>query len=75
VSRAEFYERVVSTAPALAERIVIMTGGAYTPRATVFLVSHPTVRVIEKPFDVDALRAIVGELVVRAQTTRPPAVG
>ncbi len=49
------------TAPYLADRIVFMTGGVFTPRAREFLERVPNPR-IEKPFDWDQLRAIVRKL-------------
>ena len=49
------------SAPQLAERVVFMTGGVFTPRAREFLERVPNPR-IEKPFDWDQLRAIVRKL-------------
>ena len=49
------------SAPQLAERVVFMTGGVFTPRAREFLDRVPNPR-IEKPFDWDQLRAIVRKL-------------
>jgi PAS domain S-box-containing protein len=45
-----------------AERIVFMTGGAFTPSARAFLNSVPNPR-LEKPFEVQELRALVNRLV------------
>ncbi len=47
--------------PAIAERIVFLSGGAFTPKAKAFLdvVRNP---VLEKPFDSKALRAFVNGL-------------
>jgi CheY-like chemotaxis protein len=44
--------------PALAERMVFMTGSAFTPAAKQFLEEVTTPR-IEKPFDIERLRALV----------------
>jgi signal transduction histidine kinase len=52
------YDEVSTIAPAQAERMLFVTGGAFTPRAREFLERVPNTR-IEKPFDVDALVAIV----------------
>ena len=52
------YEGLLEVAPAQAERMVFMTGGAFSTRARDFLESVPNPRV-DKPFDVAALRAIV----------------
>jgi CheY-like chemotaxis protein len=45
-----------------ARRFVFVTGGAFTPRARTFLVSSSNHR-IEKPFDVQGLKAIVNSLI------------
>jgi CheY-like chemotaxis protein len=50
------YEELLEVAPAQAERMVFMTGGAFTARARDFLERVPNARV-DKPFDVAALRA------------------
>jgi hypothetical protein len=42
----------------LASNVVFMTGGAFTPRAQLFLDSVEN-RVIEKPFDLRAIQALV----------------
>jgi CheY-like chemotaxis protein len=52
------YEELLEVAPAQAERMVFMTGGAFTARARDFLERVPNARV-DKPFDVAALRALV----------------
>jgi CheY-like chemotaxis protein len=59
------YGEVHKLAPAQAERMVFMTGGAFTLRGRDFLDSVPNARV-DKPFDVGALRALV-----RARVSAP----
>lgn len=54
----ELYEELERVAPTCVERIVFLTGGAFTPRAGAFLGRVPNLR-IEKPFDTHALRALV----------------
>jgi len=54
-------ERLAVEAPALARRMVFLTGGAFTERARAF-VEQGDVRVLEKPVDADALRALVAEI-------------
>ncbi len=54
----EFYSRLVSVAPRQAERVVFMTGGAFTPRAREFLARLPNLR-IEKPFDLERILTVV----------------
>jgi PAS domain S-box-containing protein len=55
-------ERLSREAPHAARTLVFMTGGAFTPGARAFL-DDPTRRRIEKPFDPEALRSLVRELV------------
>jgi signal transduction histidine kinase len=54
----DLFTDVARSAPHLAERMVFMTGGVFTPRAREFLERVPNPR-IEKPFDWDQLRATV----------------
>ncbi|MEO0321514.1 MAG: response regulator [Myxococcota bacterium] len=70
VSGMEVYEAINADKPALAERFVFMTGGAFTPRARAFLEQVPN-RCIDKPFDLTLLREIAAERVGTA--SRPPA--
>jgi signal transduction histidine kinase/CheY-like chemotaxis protein len=58
VSGMNFYDELLRRSPALAERLVFVTGGASTPAAIDFLARVQNERV-EKPFDTKALRAIV----------------
>jgi CheY-like chemotaxis protein len=52
------YEELRKVAPAQAERMVFVTGGAFTVRAREFLESLPNPR-LGKPFDVEALIELV----------------
>jgi signal transduction histidine kinase len=54
------HHELCKIAPAQAERMVFMTGGAFTLRAREFLESVPNPR-LSKPFDVDALMKLVRE--------------
>lgn len=62
----DLYDALVRTVPAVAERVVFITGGAFTPTARTFLerVENPRV---EKPFDPEALRGLVRAEVARAR--------
>jgi DNA-binding NarL/FixJ family response regulator len=60
----QFYEGLRATRPDLCERVVFLTGGAFTPGARDFLDAGRHV-VIDKPFDVELLRAIVRECAAR----------
>lgn len=56
----EFYAELSQRAPPLLERIIFLTGGAFTVKAREFLdrVSNPC---LDKPFDTRRLRALVNE--------------
>ncbi|HSN90105.1 MAG TPA: response regulator [Anaeromyxobacteraceae bacterium] len=56
LSGMKLYAALRARWPALAERVVVMTGGVFTPEQQSFLDSIPNRRV-DKPFDLDALRA------------------
>jgi C4-dicarboxylate-specific signal transduction histidine kinase/ActR/RegA family two-component response regulator len=69
----ELHTELTRIAPDQARRLIVLTGGAFTPRATQFLDSVPNAR-LEKPFDPDTLRrtvrACVGEGPRRAADAR-----
>ena len=52
----EVYERVLAIDPDQAERMVFLSGGAFTPRARAFLEHRPC---LEKPFDLATLEAVI----------------
>jgi len=56
--------------PELARRVIFITGGAFTPRVRAFL-EETRVLVLEKPFDIRALRDLLRERV--AAIPAPPA--
>jgi CheY-like chemotaxis protein len=57
----EFFEALATTAPEARERVVFLTGGAFTPRAREFLRSVPN-RCLEKPFGMAALQGVLDAL-------------
>jgi PAS domain S-box-containing protein len=57
----ELHARLGEVAPALAERTVFLTGGAFTATAREFLARVRNAR-IEKPFEPDQLRALVARV-------------
>ncbi|HUL59395.1 MAG TPA: response regulator [Anaeromyxobacteraceae bacterium] len=65
VSGVQLYAALRQRGQPCADRIVFMTGGAFTDEARRFLAEVACPR-IEKPFDIHALRALVRELVDRA---------
>jgi len=60
VDGVELHERVRAIAPALVERIVMMTGGVFTERAAAFL-DRPSICRLDKPFEPEHLRRLVRE--------------
>jgi PAS domain S-box-containing protein len=62
MSGIELYEVLREQLPALAKRLVFMTGGAFTARAAEFLASTDNRRV-EKPFSLGLIERIVREMV------------
>jgi DNA-binding NtrC family response regulator len=64
----DFFALLKRRDPALSERVVFMTGGAFLPRVAEFLsrVDNPK---LEKPFDLDALIAALKRVV---QNGAPP---
>ena len=69
VDGVELYERVGSIAPALVERIVMMTGGAFTQRTVAFL-DRPGMPRLDKPFEAAHLRHLVRERLRRSTDPR-----
>lgn len=53
-----FFEAVRDISPDLAQRIIFMTGGAFTAESHEFLNQHPDAWV-EKPFDIRVLRELI----------------
>lgn len=62
VTGMDVYEKLIEAAREQAERIVFLTGGAFTVRAREFLDHVPNTR-IEKPFVIQNLKALVNERV------------
>lgn len=58
----ELHAQLAALAPRQAERMVLLTGGAFTAAASEFLPRVPNARV-DKPFDLVSLRALVRGLV------------
>jgi len=56
----ELYEELVRTAPAQADRVVFLSGGAFTAAARAFLDEVPNPH-LEKPFDTRQLLALVND--------------
>jgi hypothetical protein len=57
----ELHDLLRPIAPALADRTIFLTGGAFTSATREFL-EHTPQQVLEKPFDPDQLLALIDEL-------------
>jgi len=67
----DIHDELTKLAPAQADRMVFITGGAFTARAQSFLAEVQNPR-IEKPFDLHALRALVHQaMLAGAHQERP----
>jgi PAS domain S-box-containing protein len=64
----DLHAELTARHPEQTERLLFLSGGAFTPRAQAFL-EDPSHVCLEKPFDVDRLRAVVRERLERL----PPA--
>jgi signal transduction histidine kinase len=58
----DFYSELTRIAPEQAQRVIFLTGGAFTPQARQFLDEVDNMR-IDKPFKIQALSAIVNDRV------------
>lgn len=61
MSGMDLHARLAERAPEQSARVVFLTGGAFTQRARDFLRATPNPR-LEKPFDVEQLRATVAAM-------------
>lgn len=61
MSGMDLYHQLAAQRPGMEQRLVFMTGGAFTPRAAEFLATVPNPR-IEKPFDLHQMRRLVRRL-------------
>lgn len=62
----DLYEYIASQRPGYERSIVLMTGGAFTPRARTFLEDVPNTRLF-KPFSLDTLKAAIAARVAEAE--------
>jgi two-component system NtrC family sensor kinase len=68
MSGTEVFEAVVALRPELAERFVFMSGDVLNPELRDFATKHD-VALLAKPFDVDTVNQLVGDVVERAIAT------
>lgn len=64
MSAAEVWDRLADTQPELLERVVLLTGGAFTREAQAF-VDRSGAPVVDKPFSARTLRDVVRQLLKR----------
>ncbi|MGZ3420457.1 MAG: PAS domain S-box protein [Polyangiales bacterium] len=62
LSGMDLFEQLRARKPELAERVVFVTGGAFTPQAQAFM-DRTGVPHLEKPFDIGRVRDLVGSRV------------
>lgn len=62
----EFARRAVELCPGLADRVVLMTGGAFTLRVCAEM-DESGLQVMSKPIDLPALRALLAKIPCRSQ--------
>ena len=62
LSGMEFHQRLAAQLPSLSERVVFLTGGAFTPAAQAYLDDVSNLR-IDKPFNLDLLRQVVADFI------------
>jgi PAS domain S-box-containing protein len=74
LSGMELHGWLAEVDPALADQVVFITGGAFTPGAVEYLRSAKNLR-IEKPFETASLRRLTAELVLAARSKRGGTAG
>ena len=70
----EFFTALSAEVPELAERLVFLTGGAFTEGARQFL-ERTSALTVEKPFSVQSIRALVMDLSRSRGPSTPPGPG
>jgi CheY-like chemotaxis protein len=69
VSGMDLHQWLLANHPVLAERLIFVTGGAFTPKAREYLSKVDNLR-LEKPFDVANFKKIVNDHVTLARGGR-----
>jgi anaerobic glycerol-3-phosphate dehydrogenase len=68
MSGTEVYHRLRASHPVLAERLVFMTGGAFSESARDFL-DQAQRPILDKPFTAEGVRRMANEQVARSRAT------
>ena len=74
VSGMDLHQWLAETHPALAEQLIFVSGGAFTPRAREYLGKISNIR-LEKPFDMANFKKIVGDRIQMARRNHPGFTG
>ena len=61
MSGVDFHREVAWRRPQLSERIVFLSGGAFSPDVAEYVDALPRWRLVTKPFELERLRALVDE--------------
>ncbi|OIP30494.1 MAG: hypothetical protein AUK47_24940 [Deltaproteobacteria bacterium CG2_30_63_29] len=69
VSGIDFHAWLSERNAALATRVVFMTGGVFSPRASEYLSRSANIK-IDKPFKAASVRRLIGELVIAARSRK-----
>jgi signal transduction histidine kinase len=69
MSGMDFHAKLVETAPEIAERVIFLTGGAFSSRAAQFLDRVTNLR-LDKPFDPALLRKAVARAIAKHERVR-----
>jgi signal transduction histidine kinase len=69
MSGMDFHAKLIETAPEFADRVIFLTGGAFSSRAAQFL-EHVTNTRIDKPFDPGVLRQAVAKAIAKRDKER-----
>jgi two-component system cell cycle sensor histidine kinase/response regulator CckA len=70
ISGVDVHRWLAETHPAVAARVVFLSGGAFTPKASSYLASVTNCR-LDKPFATNELKQLVADLVCAAKTPAP----
>jgi len=69
MSGIDLHKWLLATHPVLAERVVFITGGAFTPTASQYLKKVDNIR-LEKPFETANFKRIAHEMIVRSRRSK-----
>ena len=71
VSGMDLHRWLVAHHPALAQRVIFVTGGVFTPKARAYLSEVENMR-LEKPLDIDTFKKLVDDRVSKPTGEKGP---